>query len=139
MALVVDFAGTAAHELISSGTPVRAVPLQKGHTSMGRGAFGERKNQSTSVFCARIFHTTWAGPRSMRRFAFESFDARISGRRWGMVGHACPGPWVLRGRGSGRYVTSNRVIFRYPARGNAGGGARFGSHVQIRASSSRTP
>jgi hypothetical protein len=27
-----------------------------------------------------------------------------------MVGHACPGPLVKRGRGSGRYVTSNRVI-----------------------------
>jgi len=34
----------------------------------------------------------------MRLFAFESFDARISGRRWGMVGHAFPGP-LARGDG----------------------------------------
>ena len=29
-----------------------------------------------------------------------------------MVGHASPAPWAARGRGSGRYVTSNRVILR---------------------------
>ncbi len=42
-------------------------------------------------------------------FAFESVDARISGRRWGMVGHACPTPL---GRGAGARLKALRAGFR---------------------------
>jgi len=56
-------------------------------------------------------HQLFGLARPIGIFACECFDARILGRRRGMVGHACPGLLAKRGRGSGRGVTSNPVTF----------------------------